>query len=152
MNEAQTILLLEDKPTDRDIIQKKLKSSLENPIVVVENDRKVRDYLQGTGEFSDRQAHPFPLLLLLDLQMPDKNGFDLLEWCKNHRKKEIKSLPIAVIAELKDIGTVNRAYALGADTFFARPFNIAEFENWIIHFNWLQMNNRCIIPAVGSGA
>jgi CheY-like chemotaxis protein len=151
MTDAKTILLLVHEPADREFLKKELQSRLENPITTVQTVYEAMDYLQGTGLFADRDRSPFPILLLLDLQIPDTTGFSILEWCKNHRDKEIRTLPIAVIAELKDIGTVNRSYALGADTFFARPFNFKEFENWIYHFNWLTMHDRCIIPAVGSG-
>lgn len=151
MTEAKTILLLANGAEEREFLKRELESRLENPVQTVQSARETMDYLQGTGQFADRVRFPFPLLLLLDLQIPEKGGFNMLEWCKNQRQKEIKTLPIAVIAELKDIGTVNRSYALGADTFFARPFNFKEFESWIYHFNWLTMEARCIIPAVGSG-
>jgi DNA-binding response OmpR family regulator len=151
MTEANTILLLEDQE-DREVsIEKELESRLQNPVVVMKSVLKLRDYLEGIGEYGNRQNYPFPILLLLDLQMPDEQGFGILEWRRTHRMQEIKRLPVAVITQLKDIGTVNRAYALGADTFFPQPFNFMEFQNWITHFNWLQMNNRCVVPAVGSG-
>ncbi|EEF58267.1 response regulator [Pedosphaera parvula] len=151
MIEANTILLLEHQDNRQSNIKTDLESRLENPVIVIRNVRHLTDYLEGAGEFANRQNNPFPILVLLDLQMPDEQGFSVLEWRRNHRIKEIRRLPFALITQLKDIGTVNRAYALGADTFFARPFNFIDFQNWITHFNWLQMKNRRIVPAVGSG-
>src|SRR4051794_28872459 len=109
MSEADTILLLEDLGNRQSSIEKELESRLENPVVVTKTLRGLTDYLEGVGEFADRRTHPFPILLLLDLQMPDEQGFSILEWRRSHRMKEIRRLPIAVITQLKDIGTVNRA-------------------------------------------
>src|SRR5439155_5314291 len=74
----QTILLVEDNDDDVFIMQNTFRrSGIPNPLQVVSDGEQAIDYLKGTGPYSDREKYPLPVILLLDLNMPKKNGFEL---------------------------------------------------------------------------
>ena len=58
------------------------KANILNPLQVVRNGDEALAYLHGDGEYANRAEYPLPTLLLLDLKMPRKNGFDVLEWIR----------------------------------------------------------------------
>lgn len=142
MNPDRVILVLEDNAADQYLIEKELQSKLCNPINSFSSAKSTIHYLEGKGIYSDRGSHPFPLLLLLDLRLADESGFEMLDWCKTHPNLQIRSLPIAVITHLNEIGVANRAYSMGADTFFTKPLKFDEFENWITQFSRLKLTPR----------
>ena len=75
-------------------------------------------YLSGEGAFADRQAHPFPDLILLDLGLPGMNGFDLLAWIRGH--PEFQALQVFVWTDSGDRGTLDRATRAGANRFIPK--------------------------------
>lgn len=83
-------------------------------------------YLNGTGSFVDRQHHPIPALVLLDLKMPRANGIEMLEWIRRH--PSYHELPVIILSgsELQD--DMRRAYAAGANSYFVKPL---KFESLV---------------------
>src|SRR6267142_2285920 len=80
-----TILLAEDDENDVLIMRRAFKkANIINPLNLVCDGEEAINYLQGTGDYADRAKYPFPALLLLDLKMPKKSGFDVLEFIKTH--------------------------------------------------------------------
>lgn len=85
-------------------------------------------YLQGDGLYQDRSHYPIPGLVLLDLKMPQMDGFAVLEWLKNH--PEHSSIPIVVLSGAADmVEQVTRAYALGAHSFLPKPIQQRDIES-----------------------
>src|SRR5215210_2821652 len=84
-------------------------------------------YLDGRGEFADREAFPFPDVLFTDLKMPRMNGFDLLKWIQAH--PECALLPTVVLSSSADPKDVDRAYELGANAFLVKPDRLKTLEN-----------------------
>src|SRR4051812_21729962 len=80
---------------------------------------EAKEYLVGEGKFSDRRQHPIPDIVLLDLKMPRMSGFDLLEWI--HANPEHAVIPTVVMSNSKQDQDVQRAYRLGANTYFLKP-------------------------------
>ena len=77
------ILLAEDSEDDATVLRSTLrKAGLAAPVVVVPDGSQAIAYLKGEGIYADRDLFPLPGLLLLDLKMPGKNGFEVLEWCE----------------------------------------------------------------------
>ena len=118
MNEAKKlILLIEDDPNDILLFEKAVrKCDLEVKIVVLRDGEEAIAYLSGNGKSKD---HPTPDLILLDLKLPRKSGFELLEWIKNH--SPLQTTPVIILSSSKQDQDLNTAYKLGANSFLVKP-------------------------------
>lgn len=116
----QTILMAEDDP-DSVLLMKmaSARSRLANPMQVVTNGEEAISYLSGTGSYQDRSRFPMPALLLLDLKMPRKDGFDVLSWLRS--QPGIMCLTVIVITSSRDPKDIRRAYDLGANSYAVKP-------------------------------
>ena len=123
----ETILLAEDDP-DHVLITKRAFVSvrLQNPVQVVSDGVEAIAYLNGDGQYSDRTAFPMPSLFLLDLKMPNKDGFEVLEWIREHPAIGAV-LKVVVLTTSDSISDVNRAYQLGAHSFLTKPLDVRDF-------------------------
>ena len=75
-----TILLVEDDPDAVFLLQRALqKANVKNPTAVACDGQEAIDYLRHQGAYIDRERYPLPVLMLLDLKMPRKTGFEVLE-------------------------------------------------------------------------
>lgn len=83
-------------------------------------------YLNGAGDFTDRQQHPFPDLVLLDLKMPKLDGFEVLQWIRSN--PDTLSLPVVVLAGSSFRADIRRALELGANSYAAKPGSFEELE------------------------
>src|SRR2546423_1908513 len=96
MNGQKCILVAEDSEDDLILLRRAFeKAGLSGKIEHAWNGEVALSYLAGEGPFSDREEHPFPDLLLLDLKMPSADGFDVL--CKLKSRKG-KAPPVVVLS------------------------------------------------------
>ena len=80
-------------------------------------------YLSGAEDYADREEHPFPDLVLLDLKMPRLDGFEVLQWIRTN--PVTKTLPVVVLAGSSFRADVRRALELGANSYAVKP---SDFE------------------------
>lgn len=126
MVDEAVILLAEDNDDDVTMMRRAFKkANFLNPLYVVENGEQAIAYLQGAGKYASREEYPLPSLLLLDLKMPRKNGFDVLEWVR--QQPGLSSLRVVVLTSSDEIRDVNRAYQMGANSFLVKPLDFSEF-------------------------
>jgi DNA-binding NarL/FixJ family response regulator len=83
-------------------------------LCVLENAAEARGYLLGEGSYADRDMHPEPQVVLLDLELPSRSAFRFLEWMR--READFCDIPVLVLACPDDSGDVDLAYALGANS------------------------------------
>ncbi len=116
----ETILLVEDDPNDIVVVRRAFaKANLVNPIQVVTDGDAAVAYLSGQGPYADREQYPMPVLVLLDLKLPRRSGFEVLEWLK--QQPGLKRIRTVVLTSSSRIPDINRAYDLGANSYLTKP-------------------------------
>jgi len=140
MNEEQAILLVDDSENDRVLMRVAFKKAEFNtPLLEVRNGEEAIAYLKGDDPYSDREQFPLPTVMLLDLNMPMKNGFDVLTWVR--ARTGLKRLSIAVLTASMRAEDVERAFDLGANSFLVKPSNLDELAAMLRCLrDWIQIN------------
>ncbi len=111
---------MEDDPNDVLLIERAFrKAGLPRPVSVRDGEQAVA-YLSGEGEYADRERHPLPSLLLLDLKMPRMDGFEVLRWLRSH-PGGLRRLPAVVLTGSGEAADIDRAYELGANSYLVKP-------------------------------
>lgn len=118
MNSQSIFLLVEDNEDDIFFMERAFRlAGVRNPLHVVRNGEEAIDYLSGQNDFSDRELHPLPDMVFLDLKMPGLNGFDVLKWMR----AQSLLLPVAVLTSSPEAVDQKRAQALGANCYLLKP-------------------------------
>jgi len=124
--QSETILLAEDTEDHVILIQRAFaKANLLNPLQVVKDGQEAIAYLRGEGIYADRRRYPFPALMLLDLKMPNTDGFGVLKWLRD--QKHLPALRVVVLTTSDRIFDMQRAYELGAHSFLTKPVDFRDF-------------------------
>ena len=138
MNKDSPILLAEDDENDVFFFKRAAQEAdLSNPIHVARDGQETVDYILGNGPFIQREIHPLPCLLILDLKMPRKTGLEVLQWLR--KESPLPTLPVIVFSSSAQPDDIERAYRLGANSFVVKPPSTdmrAEFARMIKQF-WL---------------
>lgn len=114
------ILLAEDSPDDVLLLQHAFeKAGVAHRLEVVCDGMEAMEYLNGENAYADREQHPFPDVLLLDLNMPRMNGFEVLEQVR--REPRYRRLLVHVLTASSREADVERAYDLGANSYVLKP-------------------------------
>jgi CheY-like chemotaxis protein len=117
-----TILLADDDADDRMMAADALEESrLANDLRFVEDGEELMDYLHRRGKFAPPNEAPRPGLILLDLNMPRKDGREALREIKAER--ELRSIPVIVLTTSQAEEDIYRTYDLGVNSFITKPVN-----------------------------
>lgn len=123
-----TILLVEDDLNDIFLVKRAFKMAhIQNPLQVVTDGLEAMSYLRGDGKHADREAYPLPRLVVMDLKMPRKTGFEVLEWVKRDRR--LRLLPVVIVSSSDNPADINRAYELGANAYMVKPVDFRAVEH-----------------------
>src|SRR5947209_16596546 len=107
MSELALILLVEDREDDITLVRRALrKGYIDNPLQVVRTGEEALAYLKGEGKYGNRFEHPLPDLILLDLKLPGLDGFDVLQWVRQH--PTLYALRVVVLTSSEDMRDVNQ--------------------------------------------
>jgi CheY-like chemotaxis protein len=129
--EPVTILLVEDDPGHARLIEKNLKrEKLENRLIVVGNGKDAMDYVFGEGKYSGTEL-PSPSLVLLDLNLPIMDGFQVLQRLKSDDRT--RAIPVFILTSSDDRSDVAKCYKLGCNVFMTKPVNYDKFCQAIRH-------------------
>jgi CheY-like chemotaxis protein len=135
-------LLVEDDPTDFRLIQRAF-GKLNNGFRMfrLTNGDEVVSYLSGDGPYENRAAHPIPAVVLLDLKIPRRSGFEVLEWLRG-QPSGLNRLPVIVLTSSRHSTDINRAYDLGANSYLVKPDTGAQLDELVEQFRtyWLGLN------------
>lgn len=120
MNEQKIILIADDSSDDILLTRRALKEAgISNPVHVARDGEEAMKYLAGEGEFADREKHPYPTVLCLDIHLPRRNGVEVLRWMREGR--HLEKVTVVILAGNRDLNHVREAYALGAFSFLTKP-------------------------------
>ena len=117
------ILLVEDSPSDAKLAIKALSlAKVTNKVDLVEDGVEAMEYLRQKGKY---QQSPRPDLILLDLNLPRKDGREVLEELKSDA--DLKTIPVVVLTSSKEEQDVFRSYQLHANCYITKPVNFERF-------------------------
>ena len=125
--EVFEILLVEDNPAHADLLRETLKQSkIANNLNVAGDGELAMDYLHKRGEFA---ASLRPGLILLDLGLPKKSGFEVLEEIKGD--PDLRRIPVVILTTSKAEEDIIKGYDLHANCYIQKPVHLSEFIEMI---------------------
>lgn len=122
----EPILLAEDEADHARLVRKSLTEHgrLLNEIYWVKNGLEAMEYITHSGSYNEENA-PRPGLILLDLKMPLKDGFQVLAELKSDTR--FKTIPVVVLTTSINTGDAKKALDLGANDFIVKPVKFSDF-------------------------
>jgi two-component system, chemotaxis family, response regulator Rcp1 len=135
-NKSVEVLIIEDNEGDIRLIKEAFKDSkIVNKFSVVSDGQQALDFLNKSGEF---ESSVRPDIILLDLNLPKINGFDVLREVKSN--PALQKIPVIIFSRSASDNDVLRSYNLNANSFVSKPADLEEFLNVVktIGEFWLQ--------------
>jgi CheY-like chemotaxis protein len=141
------VMLVDDSVNDATLLRAVFaRAGIVEPLRSSQNVDEAMAYLRGDGHYCDRNQFPLPTALLLDLNMPGQNGFDLLEWIR--QQPALKRLRVFILSASSRPQDIERAYDLGASSYLVKPRNL----DGLMHLaksvvGWLKLNHFAPLSA-----
>lgn len=138
MGQAAAVVLVEDNPDDADLIVHAFrKAHIANPIEVISDGASA---IARLGERAAAGDGEVPALVLLDLKLPRRSGFEVLEWARANDATRL--WPIVVLTSSSQNGDVRRAYELGANSYLVKPVASEALLDMVRTLNryWIVLN------------
>ena len=134
MKKSSVVLIVEDNPGDVRLIKEGFKTSSTTLYFA-------RDGVEATHFLETRRQDGLPQLILLDLNLPKKSGFEMLQFVK--RDEMLKRIPVIVLSSSQNPEDIAKAYDLHANCYLTKP---ATFEAFItvvktLEYFWVRMAN-----------
>ena len=125
----EPVLLVEDDPSDARLIQRAFgKLEIGVPIIRLTNGDEVVSYLSGERPFDNRTTHPLPSLVLLDIKLPRRSGFEVLQWVRR-QPSALNRIPVVMLTSSRHSVDINRAYDLGANSYLTKPETASQLDD-----------------------
>lgn len=135
-----TILYADDDPEDRMLVKDAWEESrLANKLDFVEDGEELMDYLHRRGKFTHLSDEPLPGMILLDLNMPRKDGREALKEIKSD--PDLRLIPIVVLTTSEAEEDIYRAYDLGVNSFIVKPVTFQRLVDVTLTLNryWFEI-------------
>ena len=127
-NHEFSVLLVEDDLNDIFLVKRAFKMArVQSPLHIVTDGVEAMNYLRGQDRFSDRHTYPLPKLIVMDIKMPRKSGFEVLEWVKGDPL--LRRIPTVIVSSSEKPADINRAYELGANAYMVKPVDFHAVEH-----------------------
>ena len=126
--DEKTILLVEDYEDDVALTLRAFnKIYIKNNITVAGDGEEALDYIFCRGKFRERDPHDLPSVVLLDINLPKINGFEVLKAIREN--KLTKYLPVVILTSSKEELDIKNGYSLGANSYIRKP---VDFNNFFV--------------------
>jgi len=123
MTAEPTVLLVDDSPNDALLMATVFQRTGQMPpLRSVESGEEAIAYFSGTGRFGSRAEFPMPSIVLLDLNMPRKNGFEVLGWIRS--QPAYNRIHVYILSASSRREDIERAHDLGANAYLVKPGNL----------------------------
>ena len=115
----QPILLVEDDLDDANLLKRAMSvAGIKRPLLVITHAEEAIRYLDGKGQYADRDRHPLPSLVLIDLKLEGLPGHEVIAWLRARR--QFDAVKIIVLSGLDHEAHRSEAYRLGANSFLVK--------------------------------
>ncbi len=117
------VLIVDDNADDIELMRLAFeKAKAPCALLSVPDGEEAIKYLSGQDQYADRKEFPMPLLVLLDLNMPRVNGFEVLSWVQ---KNSSSTFPLVITLSYSHLESdIRRAYDLGTSAYIAKPVDL----------------------------
>jgi CheY-like chemotaxis protein len=136
------VLYVEDEEDDVLLVKLAFKQAqIEHPLVVAETGMQAVNYIFGAGRCPDRVRHPLPCLVLLDLNLPQMSGFEVLQQIR--RDVGLNDMPVIIFSSSSQESDEQKARELGANDYIVKPSTralLADFARTLKR-SWLSRQN-----------
>lgn len=142
----RAILVVEDNDMDLDLLLSAFQEhAVANPVIACRDGEEALVFIDAHPDPTDPQ---FPLVVLLDLRLPKVDGLDVLQHARG--KAPWSSVPIVILTTSRENGDLERAYALGANSYLVKPVDFNSFSDVIKEFKvyWI-LTNEPPFPSPG---
>ena len=140
--QAVDVLLVEDNAYDAELTIRELaKFHMANNLVHVKDGEEALHWLFGEGQYAEgREVPHLPKVVLLDIQMPKLNGFEVLEKIRSDNRT--KTTPVVILTSSNQDPDIHKCFELGANSYIVKPVDFDRFAEAIrnLGFYWLLMN------------
>jgi CheY-like chemotaxis protein len=136
------VLYVEDEENDLFFMQRAFQQvGLSHAVRTLTDGQAAMDYLAGKAPYADRNEHPLPRVVLLDLNLPTVHGFEVLHWMR--QQPQLQSIPVVVFSSSGRQEDRTTAVDLGATDFVQKPSSGLDFiqvaqqlrERWMTESN-----------------
>jgi len=125
---APVVLLVDDDDGCAILMRAAMeKAEVDYSLQYVSDGKEAMDFLSGAGKYQDRNKFPMPSLVLLDLKMPNVNGFEVLHW--KSKQRSLDWLPVVVWSTADVDSDQQEVMALGADAYLVKPMKLQDLMN-----------------------
>jgi len=142
------ILIVEDNADDWFLLERSFGiANVPNVLRRVADGQQAIDYLQGSASYRDRAANPLPSLVLLDLKLPFKNGFEVLAWLR--QQHQLIGIVVVILTSSSEDKDVSKAYELGANAYLVKPTSVNRLTETVQALNifWFDHNKFKALPS-----
>jgi len=141
------VLQVEDDPNDISLLSFAFQKFLpQHELKSVTSGREARAYLGGEGKYADRERYAFPHIVLLDLKLPDEDGFEVLRWIR--AQPTMRSLVVVLFSASVFPGDVEKGLSLGANSYVAKFTDLDELASFFkaLEAYWFNFHLFCSAP------
>jgi len=137
------ILIIEDDPSDAELIVRTLKKNMPaGRLAVLQDGEEALDFIFTRGKYKSPDPSRPPKVIFLDLKLPKIEGLEVLKEIKSNKKT--KKIPVVVLSSSYEERDIGKAYETGANSYVVKPVDFETFEKKINQLGsyWLAVNEQ----------